>query len=68
MTPTIPLSALAVWRDAGGRFSPLKAVTLVLVLAPAAELALRWALHDLGGRPVTEVLHGLGDGPSSSCC
>jgi sulfoxide reductase heme-binding subunit YedZ len=53
--------ALAVWRDHGGRFSPLKAVTLLLVVCPAAELAVRWALHDLGGRPVTEVLHGLGD-------
>lgn len=53
--------ALAIWRDPGGRFSPLKAVTLLLLLAPASELAVRWALHDLGGRPVTEVLHGLGE-------
>jgi sulfoxide reductase heme-binding subunit YedZ len=53
--------SLAVWRDYGGRFSPLKAVTLVLVLLPAGRLALLWALHDLGGRPITEVLHGLGD-------
>ena len=53
--------SLAVWRDYGGRFSPLKAVTLVLVLLPAAELALAWAENDLGGRPITEVLHRLGD-------
>ncbi len=61
MAPNPPLHALAVWRDPAGRFSPLKAVVLLLVLIPATELGLRWALHDLGGRPVTEVLHGLGD-------
>ena len=61
MIPNMPLRALAVWRDPAGRFSPLKAVALLLVLLPAGELALRWALHDLGGRPVTEVLHGLGE-------
>jgi sulfoxide reductase heme-binding subunit YedZ len=61
MTPTIFLRPLAVWRDRGGRFSPLKATTLLLLLAPATELAARWVLHDLGGRPITEVLHGLGE-------
>lgn len=59
---TPPLfGSLAIWRDPRGQFSPLKAATLLLLLCPAATLALRWALHDLGGRPVTEVLHGLGD-------
>ena len=61
MTPNMPLHRLAVWRDAAGRFSPLKAVTLLLVLIPATELALRWALGDLGAQPVKDVLHGLGD-------
>ncbi len=61
MTRTHPLSLLAVWRDPAGRFSPLKAVTLLLLLYPATELAVRWALHDLGGRPITEMLHGLGE-------
>lgn len=51
----------AIWRDPAGRFSPLKTVTLLLILWPAASLALAWAQHALGGRPVTEVLHGLGD-------
>ena len=55
------LRALAVWRDARGRFSPLKAVTLVLVLLPGADLGLGWAMGALGGRPITEVLHGLGE-------
>jgi sulfoxide reductase heme-binding subunit YedZ len=53
--------ALAVWRDPAGRFSPLKLAALLLVLLPAARLGVLWALHDLGGRPITEVLHGLGD-------
>lgn len=53
--------SLAVWCDAAGRFSPLKAVTLLLVLLPAGQLALLWALHALGARPRMEVLHGLGD-------
>jgi sulfoxide reductase heme-binding subunit YedZ len=53
--------SLAVWRDPAGRFSPLKAVALLLVLLPAAQLAVRWGLGDLGPRPITEVLHGLGD-------
>lgn len=55
------LRMFAVWRDPAGRFSPLKLTTLLLVLWPGAELALRWAMDDLGARPVTEVLHGLGD-------
>jgi sulfoxide reductase heme-binding subunit YedZ len=61
MTSKTLLRSLAVWRDPGGRFSPLKAATLLLVLWPAARLALGWARHDLGARPITEVLHGLGD-------
>jgi sulfoxide reductase heme-binding subunit YedZ len=54
-------AAWAIWRDPAGRFSPLKAATLVLVLLPAANLALAWAAGALGGRPITEVLHGFGD-------
>jgi sulfoxide reductase heme-binding subunit YedZ len=61
ISPRSMVQSLAVWRDYGGRFSPLKAATLLLVLLPAADLALGWAQHALGGRPITEVLHGLGD-------
>jgi sulfoxide reductase heme-binding subunit YedZ len=61
MAETSALRMFAVWRDPAGRFSPLKLAVLLLVLWPGAELALRWAMHDLGARPVTEVLHGLGD-------
>ncbi len=51
----------AVWQDHAGRFSPLKLITLLLVLWPGLVLSMRWALHDLGGRPVTEMIHGAGD-------
>ncbi len=50
-----------IWRDYGGRFSWLKLVTFVLVLCPGAWLVMRLATNDLGGRPVTELIHGAGD-------
>ena len=50
-----------IWRDYGGRFSWLKLATLLFALYPAAWLFVRIATHDLGGRPVTELIHGVGD-------
>lgn len=47
-------------RDPAGRLSPLKTATLLLMLWPGVDLALGWAGHDLGPRPVTEVIHGTG--------
>ncbi len=49
------------WNDHAGRFSPLKAATLLLVLYPAALLLARWGLGDLGSRPLTEAIHRSGD-------
>lgn len=49
------------WNDPAGRFSPLKAVTLLLVLYPAVMLLGRWVAGDLGGRPFTEAIHRSGD-------
>jgi methionine sulfoxide reductase heme-binding subunit len=49
-----------LWVDRGGRFSPLKAVTLVCAFLPACVLAGQWAADDLGPRPFTEVTHGTG--------
>jgi methionine sulfoxide reductase heme-binding subunit len=49
-----------VVRDPAGRFSWFKTAVLVLVLLPGASLALDWWQHDLGPRPVTEVIHGTG--------
>ena len=49
------------WRDRHGRFLPLKAVVLAAGFIPGAVLAYWWANGMLGGRPVTEVIHGTGD-------
>ena len=49
------------WRDRHGRFLPLKAAVLFAGCIPGAVLAFWWASGALGGRPVTEVIHGTGD-------
>ncbi|MEJ0019269.1 MAG: protein-methionine-sulfoxide reductase heme-binding subunit MsrQ [Acetobacteraceae bacterium] len=49
------------WRDRHGRFLPLKAVVLAAGFIPGGVLAYWWASGMLGGRPVTEVIHGTGD-------
>jgi sulfoxide reductase heme-binding subunit YedZ len=49
------------WRDRHGRFLPLKAAVLAAGFVPGAVLACWWVLDMLGSRPVTEVLHGVGD-------
>jgi sulfoxide reductase heme-binding subunit YedZ len=49
------------WRDHAGRLSALKIVTLLVAITPGAQLGLQWATHDLGGRPITELIHGTGD-------
>jgi len=48
------------WRDRSGRFSPLKATTLALLLAPGLVTAARYGLHDLGARPLNEAIHATG--------
>ncbi len=49
------------WRDRRGRFLPLKATVLAAGFVPGVVLAWWWATGALGGRPVTEVIHGTGD-------
>ncbi len=49
------------WRDRHGRFLPLKAAVLAAGFVPGCVLAYWWATGALGGRPVTEVIHGTGD-------
>jgi sulfoxide reductase heme-binding subunit YedZ len=49
------------WRDRHGRFEALKAAVLAAGCIPGAVLAYWWSTGALGGRPVTEVLHGTGD-------
>ena len=51
----------AVWRDPAGRFSWLKLAVLLVLLAPGAWLALRYAAGDLGGRPLNQLIRGTGD-------
>ena len=58
--PRRPAPHSAPWRDRSGRFSPLKAATLALAVAPGVWLAANWAAGALGPRPVTEVIHGTG--------
>ncbi len=58
-------------QDRRGRFSPLRAVTLVLLVLPALQMLLLWAFGGLvaplgadgiaTGRPVMAVVHGTGD-------
>jgi methionine sulfoxide reductase heme-binding subunit len=47
--------------DRTGRFSPLKATTLAILLAPFAWILYRAGAHDLGPLPVKEALHMAGD-------
>lgn len=49
------------WRDRHGRFLPLKAVVLAACFVPGLVLAWWWTHGMLGGRPVTEAIHGTGD-------
>jgi sulfoxide reductase heme-binding subunit YedZ len=48
------------WRDRRGKFLPLKAAVLAAVCVPGLLAAFWWAHGDLGGRPVTEVIHETG--------
>jgi sulfoxide reductase heme-binding subunit YedZ len=50
----------AIWRDPAGKFSWLKASTLVLVLLPGIFAGYWWATGQLGGRALTEVIHEIG--------
>ncbi len=48
-------------KDRRGRFSPLRAFTLAVLVVPVTRLAILWATGGLGGRPVREITHGTGD-------
>ena len=52
---------LAVWRDHGNKFSALKLAALLVVVAPGLHLLVRFVVGDLGGRPITQMIHGTGD-------
>ena len=59
--PPMRLSLAPMWQDHARRFAPLKLATLLLLSLPAVQLALRWATHDLGARPIVESIHVAGD-------
>ena len=59
-TRTIRRRKAAPWRDAQGRFSPLKAATLAACVLPGAVLAWRLATSDAGAKPITEAIHVTG--------
>jgi len=60
-TASRPIAAKLPWNDKAGRFSPLKATTLVLVPLPALWLICRALFIGLGPRPVIEATHTLGE-------
>ena len=51
---------MALWHDRRGRFSPLRAATLVVLFAPALALVWFTLTHQLGPRPRTEAIHEVG--------
>lgn len=55
------IRSFAPWTDRNGRPSPLRAVVFALLFLPALDLARRWAVADLGARPLAEAIHVAGD-------
>jgi sulfoxide reductase heme-binding subunit YedZ len=53
-------SDMALWQDRRGRFSPLRAATLVLLIAPLLALLYFTATNQLGPRARTEAIHEVG--------
>lgn len=54
------MRATGLVRDPAGRFSWLKTAVLLFAVSHALVLVLRWQLHDLGPRPITEAIHVTG--------
>jgi len=55
------LAGYLPWRDPAGRFSWLKLGGLLALLAPAAAYTASYLTHDLGPRPLTQLIHASGD-------
>jgi methionine sulfoxide reductase heme-binding subunit len=51
---------MALWHDKRGRFSPLRAVTLVLLVLPLLIVTYYAVAQQLGPRPVNEAIHEIG--------
>ena len=48
-------------QDRKGRFSPIRAVTLTILVVPFLRMLVLWLTGNFGGRPVREFTHGTGD-------
>ncbi len=48
------------WLDRRGRFCQLRAATFALLVLPGLVLGVQYLAGQLGAKPLTEVLHGLG--------
>lgn len=48
------------WYDYSGRFSPFKAAVFGALFIPGIWIAVAFALHQLGARPLTEAIHEYG--------
>ncbi len=55
------LAGYLPWRDPAGRFSWLKLGALLALLAPAVAFTFSYLTHDLGPRPLTQLIHASGD-------
>jgi len=53
-------ASLFPWNDRTGRFSALRLIVFLALLAPAVWIAVQAAMHWLGPRPGTEVIHQTG--------
>lgn len=51
---------LSLIQDRKGRFSPIRAVTLTILVVPFLRLLGLWLAGDLGGRPMLEFTRGTG--------
>lgn len=49
-----------IWSDRRGRLSWLRVVTLAILLAPCAKLAIDWSAVYYSARPINEVIHRSG--------
>ena len=61
MAATRPIAGRLPWNDTKGHLSPLKTSVLVLVSLPMVWLSYRAVFLGLGGRPITEAIHRVGD-------
>jgi sulfoxide reductase heme-binding subunit YedZ len=57
---TAPKSPYQVWRDASGRLSALRILTLALLLVPVAIAVYDFNTVGFGARPVNDVIHRAG--------